>query len=134
MIRKPGGPLVLVTGGYLATKDRRGKSTLVHRGCWEAHNGPIPDGLEIHHLNGKPEDNRIGNLAMMTHKTHMHLHRIELPREEMVRRYKAGESKRTLGLAYRVGDTTILRRLQEMGASRRRPGPIPRGVRSGGVK
>jgi len=38
----------------------------VHRCVWEAHKGPIPKGLEINHINGVRNDNRIENLELVT--------------------------------------------------------------------
>lgn len=43
-------------------------SVRVHRVIWEAVNGPIPDGLEINHINADKGDNRIGNLETVTPK------------------------------------------------------------------
>lgn len=37
-----------------------------HRVIWEAVTGPIPEGLEIDHLNGRKADNRISNLEAVS--------------------------------------------------------------------
>ena len=55
----------LNNGGYLCAKIK-GKSWVQHRYVWEQHNGPIPDGMQIHHINGIKNDNRIENLALVT--------------------------------------------------------------------
>jgi len=39
-----------------------------HRKIWTQHNGPIPEGLEIHHVNSNKLDNRISNLTLVTHR------------------------------------------------------------------
>lgn len=39
-----------------------------HRAIWEAVHGEIPDGLEINHINGVKDDNRIENLELVTPK------------------------------------------------------------------
>ena len=69
-----GGPMSLDGRGYLRTRDRTNKSCPVHRGCWEAHHGAVPDGHAVHHINGDRQDNRIENLACMTHGEHARLH------------------------------------------------------------
>lgn len=38
----------------------------VHRIIWEMHNGPIPNGMFIDHINGDRMDNRIENLRVVT--------------------------------------------------------------------
>jgi hypothetical protein len=43
-----------------------GKQYSAHRLIWIMHNGNIPDGLQIDHINGIRDDNRIGNLRLAT--------------------------------------------------------------------
>ena len=50
---------------YLRHRERK-EFHYVHRLVVEAFLGPIPDGKEVRHLNGKPEDNRLENLAIGT--------------------------------------------------------------------
>lgn len=45
-----------------------GKKILVHRAVWEAFNGPIPEGLEIDHIDGNPQNNSLDNLQAISHK------------------------------------------------------------------
>ena len=43
-----------------------GKTEYIHRIIWEIHNGKIPDGMEIDHINREKSDNRIENLRLVT--------------------------------------------------------------------
>lgn len=52
-------------GEYLAFK-LFGKRYLVHHYVWELHNGPIPDGALLDHINRDKLDNRIENLRLVT--------------------------------------------------------------------
>lgn len=41
---------------------------LVHRIVWELHNGPIPEGLVIDHIDGNTSNNRLNNLRCISSK------------------------------------------------------------------
>lgn len=53
-----------------------------HRRVWEDANGPIPDGYEIHHVNGDKGDNSLGNLQCLRRLDHAQRHRLYHSREE----------------------------------------------------
>lgn len=75
--RKPGGALQWRKLGafwYLRAYDRQGWKCYLHRACWETYNGPVPDGHDIHHINGDTTDNRIENLACVEHGAHRRIH------------------------------------------------------------
>lgn len=40
----------------------------VHRVLWETAHGPIPQGLEVDHINLDKSDNRIENLRLLSHR------------------------------------------------------------------
>lgn len=42
-----------------------GRCTMEHRIIWELHNGEIPEGMEIDHINHVRDDNRIENLRLV---------------------------------------------------------------------
>ena len=43
----------------------------VHRLVWETFNGPIPEWLEIDHIDGDPSNNNLSNLRAVSHITNM---------------------------------------------------------------
>lgn len=48
-----------------------GKKYGAHRVIWEMVNGPIPAGMEIDHINGVRDDNRLVNLRLVAHRDNM---------------------------------------------------------------
>jgi len=51
--------------GYLRVKINN-KHILIHRLIWEAFIGPIPEGMQINHINEDKTDNRLENLELVT--------------------------------------------------------------------
>lgn len=55
---------------YIRTSYRR-KKYLAHRIIFEMFNGPIPEGMEVDHINRKRRDNRLSNLRLVNHRDNM---------------------------------------------------------------
>ena len=47
------------------------KNYYIHRLVFEAFNGPIPEGLQVNHINEVKTDNSLSNLNLMTRKENM---------------------------------------------------------------
>ena len=76
--KAPGGYGTINPKGYrrITIKESDGKyhMRMEHRVIWEQHNGPIPDGCDIHHINGDKLDNRIENLECLNRTEHKREH------------------------------------------------------------
>lgn len=48
-----------------------GHRTYAHRVIWELHNGPIPIGMHVDHIDENPRNNRIENLRLLTHSANL---------------------------------------------------------------
>lgn len=53
--------------------DRRGR--LLHRAIYAAAHGPIPRGIDIHHIDGDKTNNELSNLEAVTRSEHLKRHR-----------------------------------------------------------
>ena len=56
---------MLVRRGYRYVRVY-GKLLLAHRIIWEMFNGPIPEGMEVDHIDTNPSNNDISNLRLAT--------------------------------------------------------------------
>lgn len=53
---------------------REGVERRLHRAVWVYHNGKIPKGMHVHHIDGNKDNNDISNLTLLSAKEHMGLH------------------------------------------------------------
>ena len=58
-------------GYFGATTGRR---SFLHRDVWEHHNGPIPDGFDIHHIDHDKWNNAVENLMLVSKDEHTRMH------------------------------------------------------------
>ena len=68
-IQKFNGVSYYRCGPYFQRKGKR-----LHRAVWEFHNGEIPEGCDIHHMDGNRANNDISNLQMLQGEEHGRLH------------------------------------------------------------
>lgn len=70
----PGGYGV-VSNGYRRLWDTTVKRYIFeHVIVWEAANGPVPPGFQVHHINGNRIDNRLVNLEALSPREHHRVH------------------------------------------------------------
>jgi hypothetical protein len=67
------------TNGYWAnrhwmTKEKYYYTYLAHRWVWESINGPIAEGMEIHHKDKNKSNNEIENLEIVSRSEHQAIH------------------------------------------------------------
>lgn len=62
------------TGMYYQDGRRDRRERLLHRVIWWEHNGPIPDGVFVHHRDGDWTNNDIKNLELMEAGEHSSMH------------------------------------------------------------
>lgn len=70
-----------VVSGYVVITVNQFTEKPAHIWLWEHHNGKVPKGFHVHHINGNRVDNRIENLALMSADDHIALHHSGRPPE-----------------------------------------------------
>ena len=63
-----GNKYTLRNNGYWGRTNK--ERNMLHRDVWEFHNGPIPSGHDIHHLDENRANNFIGNLECLPKAEH----------------------------------------------------------------
>ena len=61
-------------------------------GVWEKHNGPFPNDMVLHHIDGNPANNLIENLACITWGEHERIHVRNPHRDHLTGRFTEGDS------------------------------------------
>lgn len=94
-----GSPIGAKSRGYLMINHgRNGFHMRAHRLIWEVVHGPIPDGMQINHINGIKTDNRIANLELVTPSENLtHAYRVGLARADGVHNGRYKHAKRRGG-------------------------------------
>ena len=80
--------LTRVKNGYLQFFEN-GKWVWVHRKIAEIQSGIIPEGHEVHHINGNKTDNRPENLQILSKEEHRAIHRKYIEDEVIKEVYSA---------------------------------------------
>lgn len=57
----------------------------LHRAVWEFHNGPVPEGYDVHHKDGDSFNNDIANLEVAPESEHHRSHMLKAERVEQSR-------------------------------------------------
>lgn len=70
---------------YLCGKYFQRRGVRLHRMVWEYHNGKIPQGYHVHHVDEDRSNNAIENLRLMPGNEHVSVHANEQERVDMSR-------------------------------------------------
>jgi len=60
--------------GYWSHNGKHEAPATLHLAIWEHHNGPIPDGMEVHHIDEDKDHNETSNFQLLTIHDHRVLH------------------------------------------------------------
>ena len=83
--KAPGGYGTINPKGYRriwVTENGKRRMAMEHRVVWELHNGPIPEGMQIHHIDGDKLNNDISNLECVYPTEHKRIHSNAVERED----------------------------------------------------
>lgn len=90
--------------GYILLYQGQGKYVRRSRLVWEQANGPIPEGSEVHHLNGIKNDDRPENLVALTKKGHTRIYlRLLEKAQQRIRELEGQLKKRKAQLKLDLG-------------------------------
>ena len=63
-------------GYYVISSSKEGnRGKQLHRLIYEEHHGPIPEGMQIHHIDGDTRNNDLSNLEMVSIAQHNKIHK-----------------------------------------------------------
>ncbi|MBU5250529.1 HNH endonuclease [Lysinibacillus capsici] len=110
-------PKVNGRSGHYSISLGRKYQKLVHRLVYESIVGKIPEGMVVRHLNDKPSDNRVENLAIGTQKDnvqdclrnghHKAIKKIPKDEYENILRLKETHTWQEIAKQYQVNEKTV---------------------------
>lgn len=79
--------------GNVPGDDGKKHPVRAHVYVWEKHNGPVPEGYSVHHIDKNPRNNDISNLALLSYGEHSSLHATDHSEESRERMEKIVQPK-----------------------------------------
>lgn len=70
--------------GVKLTSQGRRDFKMEHHLVWESQNGPVPEGFDIHHIDGDTYNNAIDNLECLSHEDHARLTAMEQDNDHQI--------------------------------------------------
>lgn len=81
------------TGRYYQSGRKEAGERLLHRRIWIEANGEIPDGYQVHHIDGDWSNNALENLRLVEREAHNRQHMIERIAADTTGFYKRAQTK-----------------------------------------
>jgi len=76
------------------------KNIINYRSLYETHNGKIPNGYHIHHIDGNPYNNNIDNLIALSPEEHSEIHKNEFTKWAQIGGKLGGEKSKDEKLGF----------------------------------